>query len=153
MGNHIAQYSNYINYRDSSGSMYFVRVEVLLQGATYFIVIGDAQELPPPIRIDNYSQVPITFYQSGCAEQWRSTVRPGTAVAYVPDEPQSYTNASSNNGGGALICLASPGGQRGIYDVNELGPAGGLAYENFIYIAFTGTFEGYVFYLYTFKYD
>lgn len=63
-------------------------------------------------------------------------------MAYVPDEPPSNGNFSSNGGGGALICLASPGGQRAVYDVNELGPAGGLAYENFIYIAFTGTFDG-----------
>jgi vacuolar protein sorting-associated protein 13D len=43
--------------------MYFLRVEVVLQDATYFIVFTDADTIPPTIRLDNYSEVPLQFHQ------------------------------------------------------------------------------------------
>lgn len=51
-------------FRDLSGHMYFLRVEIVLQRATYFIVITDADSMPAPIRIDNFSQVAVQFYQA-----------------------------------------------------------------------------------------
>lgn len=50
-------------FRDRDGRMYFLRLEIVLQGATYFVVFSDANTMPPPIRIDNYSEVPLLFYQ------------------------------------------------------------------------------------------
>jgi len=44
--------------------MYFLRVEVVLQDATYFIVFTDADTIPPTIRLDNYSEVPLQFHQA-----------------------------------------------------------------------------------------
>lgn len=55
--------------------MHFIRVEIVLQGATYYLLFGDAQALPPPIRVDNYSDVPMKFYQADCKHQWRTVVR------------------------------------------------------------------------------
>lgn len=43
--------------------MYFLRLEIVLQGATYFVVFSDANTMPPPIRVDNYSEVPLLFFQ------------------------------------------------------------------------------------------
>lgn len=43
--------------------MHFLRVEVVLQAATYFIVFTDADTIPPMIRLDNYSEVPLQFHQ------------------------------------------------------------------------------------------
>lgn len=51
-------------YRDIHGKMYFLRVEVVLQDATYFIVFTDADTIPPTIRLDNYSEVPLQFHQA-----------------------------------------------------------------------------------------
>lgn len=64
-----------INIRDMNGNMHFIRVEIVLQGATYFLLFGDAQALPPPIRIDNYSDVPMKFYQTDCRNQWHTVVK------------------------------------------------------------------------------
>lgn len=58
-GNH----SLTINVRDVSGQMYFLRVDVVLQESTYFIVFSDADTMPPPIRVDNFSEVPLTINQ------------------------------------------------------------------------------------------
>jgi hypothetical protein len=51
-------------YRDIHGKIYFLRVEVVLQDATYFIVFTDADTIPPTIRLDNYSEVPLQFLQA-----------------------------------------------------------------------------------------
>lgn len=58
-GNH----SLTINIRDSGGKMHFLRVDVVLQESTYFIVFTDANTMPPPIRVDNFSEVPLTINQ------------------------------------------------------------------------------------------
>ena len=58
-GNH----SLTINVRDAAGKMYFLRVDVVLQESTYFIVFTDADTMPPPIRVDNFSEVPLFINQ------------------------------------------------------------------------------------------
>lgn len=50
-------------HRESGGSYQFLRVEVVCQGATMFVVLTDADSAPPPLRIDNYSPVSIMFHQ------------------------------------------------------------------------------------------
>lgn len=111
--------------------MHFLRVEIVLQGATYFLLFGDAQALPPPIRIDNYSDVPMKFYQPDCRQQWRTIVRPHSSIAYALDEPM----------GSQSLCVEAPGGVSHIYSLRDLGMSHNLTYENFIYIAFSGTFK------------
>jgi len=48
--------------------MHFVRVEIVLQDAAYFIIFTDAETMPPPLRIDNFSQVDLDFHQ--VSESW-----------------------------------------------------------------------------------
>lgn len=123
--------SLYINIRNMNGDMHFLRLEVVLQGATYFLLFGDAQALPPPIRIDNYSEVTMKFFQPNSRHQWRTVVRPHSSIAYALDEP---TGAQS-------LVVEAPGGLSHNYSLNELGLAHNITYENYIYIAFTGTFR------------
>ncbi|XP_034247458.1 vacuolar protein sorting-associated protein 13D isoform X2 [Thrips palmi] len=124
--------SLHVNIRDRNGRMYFLRLEIVLQGATYFVVFSDANTMPPPIRVDNYSEVPLLFYQS-CVQveslQW--SIRPHLSMPYAWDEPTQ----------GPSISLVAPGGATASYDMNVLGRGRDLTYENFIYIAFTGTFK------------
>lgn len=119
------------NRRNANGDMHFLRVEIVLQGATYFLLFGDARALPPPIRIDNYSDVPMKFYQYDCRHQWRTIVRPHASIAYALDEPF----------GSQSICVEAPGGISHNYSLCDLGMSHNLTYENFIYIAFSGTFK------------
>lgn len=46
-------------FRSLSGCSLFVRVEVVLRGATFHVLFTDASQLPPPFRIDNLSEVCI----------------------------------------------------------------------------------------------
>ncbi|XP_074028701.1 vacuolar protein sorting 13D [Leptinotarsa decemlineata] len=123
--------SMHVNIRDAYGHVYFLRLEVLLQGATFFIVFSDADTMPPPIRVDNFSEVSIMFGQSCYIDFMHSTARAHTSVPYAWDEP---TKANT-------IRLIAPGGVSNNYDMSTLGSVPGLTYENFIYIAFAGTFR------------
>jgi vacuolar protein sorting-associated protein 13D len=60
-----------------------------------------------------------------------SSVRPHTSVPYAFDEPTKPQR----------LTVVAPGGVSASYDINRLGEGPGLTYENFIYIAFTGTFK------------
>nr|XP_018896804.1 PREDICTED: vacuolar protein sorting-associated protein 13D isoform X1 [Bemisia tabaci] len=121
--------SFHINIRDISGKMYFLRTEVVLQKASYFIIFMDASTLPPPLRIDNFSLVSLQFYQTNINSA--STVRANSSIPYAWDEPM-YPK---------VLTLVAPGGVSADFKMNEVGSTNGLTYENFIYIAFTGTFS------------
>lgn len=43
--------------RDTLGNCFFLRTEITLKGATYQISFTDADQLPPPFRVDNTSEV------------------------------------------------------------------------------------------------
>ncbi|XP_029047151.1 vacuolar protein sorting-associated protein 13D isoform X1 [Osmia bicornis bicornis] len=124
-------YSLTINIRDAAGRMHFLRVDVVLQESTYFIVFTDADTMPPPIRVDNFSEVPLIVNQVTVHDSLQWTVRPHSSVPYALDEPIQT----------AGLVLTAPGGVTATYDLNMLGESRGLTYENFIYIAFAGTFK------------
>ncbi|CAD1471583.1 unnamed protein product, partial [Heterotrigona itama] len=124
-------YSLTVNIRDSTGKMYFLRVDVVLQESTYFIVFTDADTMPPPIRVDNFSEVPLIVNQVTVHDNLQWTVRPHSSVPYALDESIES----------AALVLTAPGGVTATYDLNALGEGRVLTYENFIYIAFTGTFK------------
>jgi vacuolar protein sorting-associated protein 13D len=52
--------------RDRDRRMHFLRVEIVLQDATYFIIFTDAETMPPPLRIDNFTQIDLDFHQVCC---------------------------------------------------------------------------------------
>ncbi|XP_061519091.1 intermembrane lipid transfer protein Vps13D isoform X1 [Anopheles gambiae] len=122
--------SLYINIRNMNGAMHFLRLETILHGATYFMIFSDAQALPPPIRLDNYSHVPITFAQADMKATFKTVVRPQCSIAYVLDEPT----------GAPYLQLEAPGGDYSNCRLDGFEPFR-LMYENFIYIAFSQTFE------------
>ncbi|RZF46007.1 hypothetical protein LSTR_LSTR006773 [Laodelphax striatellus] len=121
--------SLHLNVRDQAGHIYFLRVEIVLQGATFFIVLSDAHRMPAPIRVDNFSLVPVQFFQG--KQNHVSTVRARSSMPYAWDEPTHPP----------VLTLVAPGGVSAQYNVNNIGEGTGLTYENFIYIAFTGTFK------------
>uniref|UniRef100_A0A182NBT9 UBA domain-containing protein n=1 Tax=Anopheles dirus TaxID=7168 RepID=A0A182NBT9_9DIPT len=122
--------SLYINIRNVNGVMHFLRLETILHGATYFMIFSDAQALPPPIRLDNFSHVPITFAQADAKTTFKTIVRPQCSIAYVLDEPT----------GAPYLQLEAPGGDYANCRLDGFEPFR-LMYENFIYIAFSQTFD------------
>lgn len=126
-----ANYSMHVNIRNFNGRMYFLRLEVVQQGATYFVIFTDADTMPPPIRIDNFSEVTMKFAQTCCKESLTSMVRAHSSVPYAWDQPTKQ----------CLLTIEAPGGVSHTYDITKFGIAPQLTYENFIYIAFSATFR------------
>lgn len=122
--------SLYINIRNDVGEMIFLRLEVILHGGTYLLHFTDAHTLPPPLRIDNYSEVPIYFYQKYCEPHWRTSIKPQSSLAYVLDNPL----------GSHILHIEAPGGNCVDYPLNK-NVAKSITYANFIYIAFKETFR------------
>ncbi|KAG1679364.1 Vacuolar protein sorting-associated protein 13D [Nymphon striatum] len=124
--------SFHINIRDQDCNIHFIHVEIVLQGATYFIVFTNADKMPAPYRVNNLSEVPVTFYQRDVSlDRLRSTVRAHSSLVYAWDEPMLPPY---------VTCVA-PGGSSTSCNMNKFGSGNNLYYENFIYIAFTGTFH------------
>uniref|UniRef100_A0A4W3GI10 Vacuolar protein sorting 13 homolog D n=1 Tax=Callorhinchus milii TaxID=7868 RepID=A0A4W3GI10_CALMI len=128
--------SFHINMRDTHGNCHFLHVEITLKGATYRIAFGDSEQLPPPFRIDNFSEVPIIFNQHGVAEpRLKTEVKPATSLDYAWDEPvlQPFITLTVKGAGSSEITC----------DMNDFKESKQLFYENFIYIAASHTFSGY----------
>ncbi|XP_075164386.1 vacuolar protein sorting 13D [Haematobia irritans] len=123
--------SLYINLRNEIGEMTFLRLEVILHGGTYILNFTDAHTLPPPIRIDNFSEVSIHFSQKGTDPIWRTNVKPLSSLAYVVDDPL----------GSQMIKIEAPGGNTIEYPLNNTDMAKSITYANFIYIGFKETFR------------
>ncbi|XP_048417069.2 intermembrane lipid transfer protein VPS13D isoform X1 [Stegostoma tigrinum] len=127
--------SFHINMRDTQGNCHLLRVEITLKGATYHIAFSNSEQLPPPFRIDNFSEVAIIFNQHGVAEpRLKTEVKPGTSLNYAWDEPvlePSITLTVKGAGSSEITC-----------DMNDFKESKQLYYENFVYIAATYTFSG-----------
>ena len=61
----------------------------------------------------------------------RSTVKPLHSLPYAWDEPTLPPH----------LTVSAPGGSMATYNLNVIGEGQQLTYENFIYIALTGTFQ------------
>uniref|UniRef100_A0A8C9YV97 Vacuolar protein sorting 13 homolog D n=1 Tax=Sander lucioperca TaxID=283035 RepID=A0A8C9YV97_SANLU len=126
--------SFHVNMRDTLGNCFFLRTEITLKGATYQISFSDTDQLPPPFRIDNISEVPIQFWQHGVADlRLHTEVKAGSVLDYACDEPTlpPYLTLTVKGAGSSEVTS----------DMNFFREYNKLYYENFIYIAATHTFS------------
>ncbi|XP_056131507.1 intermembrane lipid transfer protein VPS13D [Lampris incognitus] len=126
--------SFHVNMRDTLGNCFFLRAEISLKGATYQICFSDTDQLPPPFRIDNLSEVPIQFWQHGVADMRLHTeVKAGSVLDFACDEPTlpPYLTLTVKGAGSSEVTA----------DMNFFREYNKLYYENFIYIAATHTFS------------
>ncbi|XP_067382192.1 intermembrane lipid transfer protein VPS13D isoform X3 [Channa argus] len=126
--------SFHVNMRDTLGNCFFLRTEITLKGATFQISFTDTDQLPPPFRIDNISEVPIQFWQHGVADMRLHTeVKPGSVLDYACDEPTLPPYLT--------LIVKGAGSSEVTADTNFFREYNKLYYENFIYIAATHTFS------------
>ncbi|KAJ8264877.1 hypothetical protein COCON_G00139760 [Conger conger] len=126
--------SFHVNMRDTLGNCFFLRAEIALKGATYQISFCDTDQLPPPFRIDNFSEVPIQFWQHGVADMRLHTeVKAGAVLDYACDEPTLLPYLT--------LMVKGAGSSEVTADMNFFREYNKLYYENFIYIAATHTFS------------
>ena len=124
--------SFYLNLRSKrAGESFYLKVEILLDGGTFYVIFTDIVDFPLPVRLENLSQVPIYFYQAHTAEEkYLTNVKPGQVVHYAWDEPVLERK----------LVIGVRGGTCDQFDANQTDDLKHLYYENFIYIAFTDTF-------------
>nr|XP_015192573.1 PREDICTED: vacuolar protein sorting-associated protein 13D isoform X1 [Lepisosteus oculatus] len=126
--------SFHVNMRDTLGNCFFLRAEITLKGATYRISFSDTDQLPPPFRIDNSSEVPIQFWQHGVADlRLHTEVKAGAKLDYACDEPTLPPFLS--------LTVKGAGSSEVTADMNSFREYNKLYYENFIYIAAAYTFS------------
>jgi hypothetical protein len=79
----------YINLRNkfTLNQFLFLKVDIILDGGTFFIVFSDMVNIPAPIRIDNTSDNDIYFYQYDTKEDNYCTyVKAHKSIDYTWDE-------------------------------------------------------------------
>ncbi|TRY62990.1 hypothetical protein TCAL_03981 [Tigriopus californicus] len=124
--------SFHVSIRDNNNLCVFIRVEIGLIGATYSIIFADSGNFPPPFRIDNFSEVSITYYQNGIHGQgMHQCAKPRHSLPYAWDEPTLPPE----------LTIVPPGGVTYNFNMNLIGNGCQVTYENFIYIAMSGTFQ------------
>lgn len=117
----------FINIRNDFGEMFFIRIEMICKGQMYLIIISDATNIPPPIRLENYSDILIHFAQVGTKPNWRTIIRPNSSLDYTLDDPlgQKYLN------------IEVPGGNALELNIQNVGTSINVTYENFKYVSFS----------------
>ncbi|XP_076466689.1 LOW QUALITY PROTEIN: intermembrane lipid transfer protein VPS13D-like [Babylonia areolata] len=125
--------SFHVNMRDSSGQCLLLKVEVVIQGPTFFIVFADADVMPPPFRLDNLTDLQVRYHQHGVNDdRLKAFLPPHSATPYSWDEPTLNP---------LKLQLQIPGGTSATYSLDRLEEGEQLQYENFIYLIATPTFD------------
>ncbi|XP_077367984.1 intermembrane lipid transfer protein VPS13D isoform X2 [Festucalex cinctus] len=126
--------SFHVNMRDTMGNCFFLRTEITIKGATYQISFTDSDQLPPPFRIHNISEVPIQFWQHGVVDiKLHTEVKADSELDYACDQQTlpPYLTLTVKGAGSSEVTA----------DMNFFREYNKLYYENFIYIAATHTFS------------
>eukprot|EP00794_Sanderia_malayensis_P015340 gene15340-16917_t len=127
--------SFHINMRTNENCCFiFLRVEVVLQGATYHVILTDTDDFPPPFRIDNMSQVDVMFWQEKCASSTRSLLKSKHSVSYALHEPSLDAKLT-------LSVFEEMSETYNMMRLSDDSPR--LYYQNAIFIGFGKTFAPY----------
>lgn len=120
--------SFHVLMRGSFGHSVFVRCQVTLIGATYRIILSDAANYPPPLRLENLSQVPVTYHQQNRTLA-ACTLNPGQSIPYAWDEPMLPE----------VLCVQVKGvNEIKEFEFNTFGTRGKLYYESYFYVCAGG---------------
>ncbi|KAL8611447.1 hypothetical protein ACOMHN_014502 [Nucella lapillus] len=125
--------SFHVNMRDNSGQCLLLKVEVVVQGPTFFIVFADADVMPPPFRLDNLTDLQVRYHQYGVNDdRLKAFLAPHSTTPYSWDEPTLTP---------LKLQLQIPGGTSATYSLDRLEEGTQLQYENFIYLTAAPTFD------------
>lgn len=122
--------SFHLNIRSTYSYSAFVRCQVTLKGATYHVIFSDSTNYPPPFRLENLSQTPITCCQEGVKSSLAVPLNPGQSVPYSWDEHTLQER----------LCVTVKGGDEVKVELEKFGPKGKVFYESYFYIVAYSTF-------------
>ncbi|KIH60557.1 hypothetical protein ANCDUO_09192, partial [Ancylostoma duodenale] len=117
--------SFHITMRDADETPRFVRVEVILNSAVFCVTFTDAEYYPPPIRIENQSDVPVLYQQQSegpIGQHLRTICKARSHIDYAWDDLY----------GSRRIVLQVYENKSHVYDPSVKGIGPQLVYENHI---------------------
>ncbi|MFH4978277.1 hypothetical protein AB6A40_004986 [Gnathostoma spinigerum] len=126
--------SFHVTMRAADETPCFVRVEIILNSAVFCVTFTDAQYFPPPIQIENFSDVPILYHQKIEKSKWshlRAICKANSTVDYAWDDHHAAK----------LLVLQVFENKSNIYDPQKPGHGPPLIYDNDVYIKFVQSFE------------
>lgn len=107
----------------------YLKIDLYLDGGTFYIVFSERLDLPFPLRIENFADVPIYVHQPQTVEEYQSlSVRPHHSLDYSWDEPAIERK----------LIIGIKGGTQTHFVLDSLSDQDTkyLYYESFIYIGF-----------------
>ncbi|RCN23866.1 hypothetical protein ANCCAN_30445, partial [Ancylostoma caninum] len=121
-------------FRDADETPRFVRVEVILNSAVFCVTFTDAEYYPPPIRIENQSDVPVLYQQQSegpIGQHLRTICKARSHIDYAWDDLY----------GSRRIVLQVYENKSHVYDPSVKGIGPQLVYENHMYIQLAASFN------------
>ncbi|EFO91326.1 hypothetical protein CRE_11977 [Caenorhabditis remanei] len=126
--------SFHVTMRDSDETPRFIRVEIILTSAVFQITFTNADFYPPPIRIENMTDVPVLYQQessSPARPHLRTICKSKSVVDYAWDDLY----------GKKMMVLQVFENRSKSYEIGVPGPAEPLIYENNSYIQLAHSFN------------
>ncbi|KAK6738708.1 hypothetical protein RB195_020676 [Necator americanus] len=126
--------SFHITMRDADETPRFVRVEIILNSAVFCVTFTDADYYPPPIRIENQSDVPVLYQQQSegpIGQHLRTICKARSHIDYAWDDLY----------GSRRMVLQVYENKSHVYDPSVKGIGPQLVYENHIYIQLAASFN------------
>ena len=60
-----------------------LKIETILQGSTFTTILADASDIPPPMRIENYTELSLKYWQTDVShEEFKTIVKPRSSGKY-----------------------------------------------------------------------
>ncbi|NP_001348705.1 Ricin B-type lectin domain-containing protein [Caenorhabditis elegans] len=125
--------SFHVTMRDADETPRFIRVEIILTSAVFQITFTNADLYPPPIRIENLTDVPVLYQQESSTParpHLRTICKSRSVVDYAWDD--LYGNKK--------MVLQVFENRSKSYEISLPGPAEPLVYENSSYIQLAHSF-------------
>ncbi|RMZ96835.1 vacuolar sorting-associated 13D isoform X2 [Brachionus plicatilis] len=105
----------------------YFKVEIFLDGGTFYIVFTDNLDYPFPVRIENMSQVPVQIYQP-------STLEESNQILIKPK--QNFNYCWDEHVGEHKLVIGVKGGTSALFDLSLSEEKKSLFYEDFFYVVF-----------------
>ncbi|KAM3719637.1 Intermembrane lipid transfer protein [Dirofilaria immitis] len=126
--------SFHVTMRDADETPQFLRVEVILNSAIFYITFTDVRHYPPPIQLENLSDVPVLYQQKierSQSSHLRTICKARSTVDYAWDDHY----------GAKILILQVFENKSNFYDPQKPGMGPPLVYTNDVFIKFVHSFD------------
>uniref|UniRef100_A0A915Q7J7 Vacuolar protein sorting-associated protein 13 VPS13 adaptor binding domain-containing protein n=1 Tax=Setaria digitata TaxID=48799 RepID=A0A915Q7J7_9BILA len=126
--------SFHVTMRDADETPQFLRVEVILNSAIFYVTFMDVRHYPPPIQLENLSDVPVLYQQKIKRPQnshLRTICKARSTIDYAWDDHYSAK----------LLILQVFENKSNSYDPQKPGMGPPLVYTNDVFIKFKHSFD------------